>query len=152
MKRLILSLLIFFFIAIPGHTAERVFPLLNGKSISYKALLSPKNAVLFIWATWCPSCRRELGKLAQKSIFFETIDIWYVNTGESISAVEAYAKDRSLSDRLKSKIVMDREGYIAGRFSITTIPTYVFVKDGQIILKSHFLDDNLLERVFGKKR
>jgi len=149
MKRIILALILFCFLT-PSFAAEPIFPTLDEENISYEKLISQKNTILFIWATWCPSCRRELEKLSRKRIFFEGIDVWYVDTGEKASAVTRYAKAKKLSDSIRDRIILDKEGYIAQRFSVTAIPTYIFFKNGEPVFKSYFLNDEILEKVFGE--
>jgi len=150
MKRIILVFLFFCFLT-PSFAAERIFPTLDRESMSYEKLISQKNTILFIWATWCPSCRRELEKLSRERIFFEGIDVWYVDTGEKASVVTRYANAKKLSDSIRKRIILDKESYIAQKFSVTAVPTYIFFKDGQLVLKSYFLNDAVIEKVFGKE-
>ena len=151
MKRIILTLMFFCFLA-PSFAVERTFATLDEENISYEKLISQKNTILFIWATWCPSCRRELEKLSKERIFFEGIDVWYVDVGEKASAVKHYANAKKLSDSIKNRIILDKNGYIAQKFSVTAIPTYIFFKDGQLVSKSYFLNDEVLEKAFGKEQ
>ena len=150
MKRIILILLFFCFLS-PSFAVERVFRTLDTESIPYEKLVSQKNTILFIWATWCPGCRRELQRLSRERIFFEGIDVWYVDTGEKASAVTRYANAKKLSNSIRDRIIIDKEGYIAQRFSVTAIPTYIFFKDGQPVFKAYFLNDEIIEKVFGKE-
>jgi len=150
MKRIILSLLLLCFFA-PSFAAQRTFPTLDGKSISYEKLISQKNTILFTWATWCPSCRRELERLSRERVFFEGIDVWYVDTGEKASVVEKYVTAKNLGDGIWDRIVLDKEGYIAQKFSVISIPTYLFFKNGKQVFKSYYFDDKVLEKVFGEE-
>jgi len=150
MKRIILALMFFCFLT-PSFAAEPIFPTLDKQSISYEKLISQKNTILFIWATWCPSCRRELEKLSRERIFAEGIDVWYIDTGEKTSAVTRYANAKKLSDNIRDRIILDKEGYIAQRFLVTAIPTYIFFKDGEPVFKSYFYNHEVLEKVFGKE-
>ena len=150
MKRIILIFLFFCFLT-PSFAAERIFPTLDRESMSYEKLISQKNTIFFIWVTWCPSCRRELEKLSRERIFFEGIDVWYVDTGEKASVVTRYANAKKLSDSIRERIILDKESYIVQKFSVTAVPTYIFFKDGQLVLKSYFLNDAVIEKVFGKE-
>lgn len=150
MKRIILSLMFLYFLT-PSFAAEPTFPTLGKQSIPYEKLISEKNTILLIWATWCPSCRREIERLSRERIIFEGIDIWYVNTGEKPSAVMRYADAKKLSDSIRDRVVLDKESYVAQRFSVTGIPTYIFFKDDKPVFKSYFLNDKVLKKVFGKE-
>lgn len=151
MKRIILALMFFCFLT-PSFAAERIFPTLDSESISYEKLTSQKNTILFIWATWCPGCRRELERLSKERIFLEGIDVWYIDTGEKTSTVIRYANTKKLSDSIRDRIILDKEGYIARRLSVNAIPTYIFFKDGQPVFKSYSFNGEVLEKVFGKPR
>jgi len=148
MKKLI-TILIALCLLSPCFAAERTFYTLNNEAVSSEKLISYPNTILFVWATWCPSCYRELKLLSQKRIFFEDVVIWYINTGEEKSAVTRYADAKKLTSTVRDKIILDKYGYIAGKFSVFAIPTFIFFKDGQPIYKSYFLDKELLEKVFG---
>jgi len=150
MKKIILILLFFCFIA-PSFAAQRNFSILNDESITYDKMISQENTVLLLWATWCPSCRRELGRLSEKRIFFKDISVWYINTGENKSSVKAYTNAKDLNSTIKNKIILDQEGYIAQKFSVTGIPTYIFFKNGEPAFKTYYLDNELLEKVFEEK-
>jgi len=150
MKKIVLILMFFCFLT-PSFAAQRTFSTLDNENIDYQELISKENTVLFIWATWCPSCRRELEKLSRDRVFFEDINVWYVNTGEKKSAVEKYVATKDLNSIIKDRIILDREGYIAGKFSVNAIPTYIFFQNGEPVSKSYYLDDEILEKVFKEK-
>ena len=150
MKKIVLILMFFCFLT-PSFAAQRTFSTLDNENIDYQELISKENTVLFIWATWCPSCRRELGRLSEKRIFFKDISVWYINTGENKSSVKAYTNAKDLNSTIKNKIILDQEGYIAQKFSVTGIPTYIFFKNGEPAFKSYYLDNELLEKVFEEK-
>jgi len=147
MKKFVLVLMFFCFLA-PSFAAQITFSTLDNEKATYQELISKENTVLFIWATWCPSCRRELEKLSRDRIFFEDINVWYVNTGEKKSVVERYVTTKDLNNIIRDRIILDQEGYIAGKFSVNTIPTYIFFKNGEPVSKSYYLDDEILEKVF----
>ena len=150
MKRIILILMFLCFLA-PSFAAEIIFDTLGEERIAYEKLISSKNTILFIWATWCPSCRRELEKISEARIFYEAIDFWYVDTGERASTVKSYVKEKKLTDNIRDRIILDKKGYIAQKFSVIGIPTYLFFKNGKQVLSSYYFDDQLLEKVFGKE-
>jgi len=150
MKKLIIILIALCLVS-PCFAAERTFYTLDNEAISSEKLISYPNTILFVWATWCPSCRRELKLLSQKRIFFEGVDVWYISTGEEKSVVMRYADAKKLTSTVKDKIILDKEGYIAGEFSVSAIPTFIFFKDGQLVFKSHFFNNEVLKRAFGKE-
>ncbi len=150
MKKIIL-LLSLFCLSFSCLAAEKKFSTLEGETISYEKIIAQPKSILFIWATWCPSCRRELTKLFQKRIFFEGVDVWYVNTGESKSIVDEFVKVKKITDSVKKKIICDKKSRIANKFSVAAIPTYLFFKDSELVFKSYFLNDNVLKKAFGSQ-
>ena len=121
---------------------------LDDNIVSYKNLFSSPNTILFVWATWCPYCREELERLAQKCISFNNVDIWYVNTGERKSIVQRYADIMKLRSCVKSKVILDENAFISQEFFIIALPTFIFLKNGKPVYRSYYLDEKLLEYVF----
>ncbi len=89
--------------------------------------------MLNFWATWCPPCRDEMPLIQQiyeewmgkpSSVVVLTIDI-----GESQATVERFLHNQNLS----LPVLLDIRQGVAGKYSITGIPTTYFIdKDGVI--------------------
>ena len=71
---------------------------------------SEKTVLIDFWATWCGPCRM------------------------IAPIVEEIAKERE--DITVAKIDVDEAGDLAGAFGITSIPTLVVMKNGEIVNKS----------------
>lgn len=56
-------------------------------------------AVVNLWATWCPPCRREMPLLQRAQQTHERIHIVFVNQGEERALVAGYLQDQSLQLR-----------------------------------------------------
>lgn len=149
MKRTILLLLLFCFF-IPAFAGEKIFYTLDNKRLSHAKLISGSNTILFIWTTWCPGCRRELEKLSQKYISFDDIEVWYIATGENKSTVARFVDSKKLITRVRERIVLDKDNFIAQEFSVSGIPTFIFFKNSKPVYKSYFLNDEVLKRIFGE--
>ena len=108
---------------------------------------SPK-AILFVWTTWCSYCREEIQRLTKKCTFLDDINFFYVNVGEKTSKVQAFSKKVGFLSCIKSKIILDEEGFFAKKFSVYALPTFVFLKNGKAVHKSYFMDDELLKSIF----
>ncbi|KAJ5287258.1 Thioredoxin [Penicillium angulare] len=73
--------------------------------VIFKALISSGPTVIDFYATWCGPCRAvgpQVGKLSEKY--------------ENVRFIQ---------------IDVDKMGGVAKQFSVTAMPTFVFVKDGQ---------------------
>lgn len=147
MKKTIFTILFSLFI-LTAFPLDKDFPTLTGGKISYEEITSG-DSIVFVWAGWCPSCRRQLDKLSQKAPFLENINLFFVNLGEKLSTVKRFAKKRSLNSQIQEKIILDQESFFANKFSISAIPTYIFFKDGQAVRKSYFFDPQILEDIYG---
>lgn len=74
-----------------------------------KALDSGKLMMVDFWATWCGPCKM----LAP--------------------VMEAIAKDYEGKDVVIGKVDVDEEGSLAQRYGVMSIPTVIFLKDGEEI-------------------
>ncbi|MCF7907574.1 MAG: TlpA family protein disulfide reductase [Candidatus Omnitrophica bacterium] len=127
---------------------EVKFSSLTGQEFSFEELTAHPNTVLFTWATWCVYCRRELARLAEQCTFFEDVEVFFVNIGEKKTAVERFTDREEFKDCVKDKIILDSQYLIAKEFNIVGIPTYLFFKDGQLIEKSYFLNQKLIDKAY----
>ncbi len=133
------------------HSASglsREFETLEGETLSYEKLVAFPQTVLFIWTTWCSHCQRELERLAEKCVFFDNINVFYVNSAEKKSLVAEYAQDKDLRSCVRQKIILDYDSFLAKKFSVLAVPTFIFLKDGKIVHKAYYLDEELVKTVF----
>jgi thiol-disulfide isomerase/thioredoxin len=149
--RKVIAIAIMFFIISSAHARDEAFSNLNGSNISYERLVSSPKTVFFVWALWCPYCLKEFERLSQRCVFLEGVEVFFINAGDEISAIRRFADNKSLRDCIREKIVVDREGFLADKFFVVGIPTFIFFKNGQSVFKSYYLDDDLLKTVFGEK-
>ena len=125
-----------------------MFYTLMGNEVSLDAIESSPKAVVFLWTTWCPHCRKELSRLNQSDISYKDVSFYYVDIGESKSTVEGYAKSFNLKQSIKEKILLDRAGLLAAKYSVVGIPTFIFLKKGKLVYKSSYISKGILEEVF----
>lgn len=149
MKKLILTLFLCL-IAFSAFASNPNFSAYDGAVISYKDMVSQGNTILFVWATWCPSCRVQLDKLSREASFMEDYKVFFINIGERKSTVARFIEGRDISETVRERIIFDQQASLADKFSIVTIPTYIFFKDGVAVRKSYFLDSQLLNDIYGK--
>jgi len=103
-------------------------PLLTGGELD---LTAQRDAplVLNLWATWCGPCQRELPHLARAASDWPEVNIYYLNQGESVTAIERYLLD--LPELDQEMVLLDpgqRTGRQLGSFGLPT--TYFFAADG----------------------
>ena len=151
MKKLIIGLVIFSCCFQTVSAGEEKFFSLTGEEFSYRQLVRAPKTIFLAWTVWCPYCRRELERIAQECSFFDGIEVYFINIGEKKSTVDKFAGQRGFEDCIRQRIILDTNSAIANRFKVIGIPTYIFFKDGQFLQKSYFLDQELIEEVFGPK-
>ena len=86
-----------------------------------------KPLVIHFWATWCPTCKLEVGNIARVSQDYEVLTI-AVNSGED-SEIETYLKERGLT----FKVLNDKEGKWAEQFRVEAYPTtFIYNAKGKL--------------------
>ena len=85
--------------------------------------LKGRPAVLNLWATWCPPCRREMPVLAQAQQGHPGVQFVFINQGESAAQVQAFLAANGLALR---NVLLDPQRRAAGQFNARGLPTTVF--------------------------
>ena len=125
---------------------------LNGRALSYNQLTNASSCiVLFHWISMCPYCRSELKRINKDLESVSSIQLYYVNLGESKHTVNKAAQLLKLSAKIKDNIILDRLGLLVDEFNIIGAPPYIFMKDGKVIYKTHFITRKLIKDIFGDK-
>ncbi|HPR63732.1 MAG TPA: TlpA disulfide reductase family protein [Thermoanaerobaculia bacterium] len=87
-----------------------------------------KPVLVVFFATWCPPCRMEIPHL-KKMHGDELVDILAVDIREPSSKVERFVKDQDIP----YTVLLDEEGQVSNRFSVSSIPTTLLINpDGSI--------------------
>jgi len=147
MKKSIIFIFIFL-LASFGFAPKDDFVSLTDKVVTYDKLVSASNTILFVWTTECRYCVQEFRRLKKKCIFFDDMSVFYVNVGENFSVVNRFADSLDLLDCVREKIILDKQGFVTRKFRVSGVPTYLFFKDGNLIHRSYYLDDSLVDSIF----
>ncbi|MDD4954054.1 MAG: TlpA disulfide reductase family protein [Candidatus Omnitrophica bacterium] len=105
--------------------------------------------VLFFWATWCPFCRKELGKLKEiyPRLKQDGIELFAIAIGEADNKVKSFVKSYALN----FKVLLDRRGSVASAYGIVGIPTYIFLnKKGSIAFRSNSFSQGEYKRLIAE--
>lgn len=82
-----------------------------------------KPAVVNLWATWCPPCRREMPTLTAAQQTYGNIYFAFINQGEDRSTVRRYLAAQSLAPH---NVLLDPRQQLPQRFVARGLPTTLF--------------------------
>lgn len=110
---------------------ERRLPTLAGE-----ARLAPagKPAVVNLWASWCPPCRREMPRLAEAASDRPSVAFAFVNQGEPRGDVAAFSERFGLAP---GRVFLDPERRLARGFGTVGLPATLFFDDSGRLVDAH---------------
>jgi hypothetical protein len=62
--------------------------------------------------------------------------------------VEKFANSLKLKEEIKRKILLDPDAFSVERFSVIGVPTFIFLKNGEVISRSYYLDERISREIF----
>ena len=87
-----------------------------------------RATVIAFWATWCPSCRTDLPRLAGRARS-AGVRVVMVDEFESAATATAWLQNNGVGGTL----ALDQSGSVASRYQVIGLPTTLFVSaDGKI--------------------
>lgn len=95
-----------------------------------QTISSKENVIINFWATYCPPCEREMPALnAAYHNLKGSVQLYAVNVEEPTKIVNHYIKNKNLD----FTILLDRTGELKDAYNITTLPTTLFVRNGEVV-------------------
>ena len=91
-------------------------------------------AVVNLWASWCPPCRREMPRLAQAAADHPGVAFAFVNQGEAREAVAAFSERFGLAP---GRVFLDRQRRLAERFGTVGLPATLFFDASGRLVGAH---------------
>ena len=116
---------------------------LSGKNVALSDFKG-KPVILFIWATWCPYCVRELAYLEKSytDIKKNGVELLAIDSGEPKERVARYLNNR----KIEFPILLDTDSRISYVYNVIGIPTLVLVDaQGKIKFQGNNLPENYLQ-------
>jgi thiol-disulfide isomerase/thioredoxin len=111
-----------------------VIDLDTGRSALMPQLSAGKPRVINLWASWCGPCRQEMPMLAAAQQREKSVDILFINQGESAGAVRAYLD----AHRLKlSHVWLDPHSSLGPALGSRGLPTTLFVDANGRLVDAH---------------
>lgn len=85
--------------------------------------LEGRPAVVNLWATWCPPCRREMPMMMEMAEARDDVEMRFVNQQESPAAIASYLAMEQLSSR---GVLLDTDGELMAGFGVLGLPSTLF--------------------------
>jgi thiol-disulfide isomerase/thioredoxin len=93
-----------------------------------------KAAVVNIWATWCPPCRREMPLLAEVGASRKDVSFLFVNQGESSETIKTYLASGHL---VLDHVLLDQAMSIPRHYGTPGIPVTLFIRADGTLMTAH---------------
>lgn len=93
-----------------------------------------RPAVLNLWASWCPPCRREMPMLIDAASRERRVKILLVNQGETSAQLHAFLQGQGLPPR---DVALDQEGVLGTLTGSPALPTTLFIAADGTIRQTH---------------
>lgn len=103
-----------------------------------------KKAIVYFWATWCPSCQKELPHIISQLKTYEDqgIQFIFVNLGESKTQVKKFLKKHSVD----ANVWLDQKSAVAEELGVYALPTFFFInEEGKVKEVIHSLPEDYLD-------
>ena len=147
MKKILFASLFIMFI-MPFARAGEYYYDLNDKKFTYEQLVSRPKTVLFVWATWCPTCRETVKEFTGTKKLRNDVNIIFLESGEKRPEVLSTIKHLKVPDTMYSSFYRDPFQEIVNRFYINAVPTVIFFQNGKITKTAHTLTNGLIDQVY----
>ena len=108
-----------------------VIELNTGRTALVPLVSAGKPRVINLWASWCGPCRQEMPMLAAAQQREKSVDILFINQGESAEAVRAYLSAHPLG---LSNVWLDPHSSLGPALGSRGLPTTLFVDaEGRLV-------------------
>ncbi len=112
---------------------DRWFTTLDGRSINLSERAN-RTAVVNLWATWCPPCRREMPLLVEIARQNPDVDFIFANQGEGRQAIEAYLDAEGIAIET---LLLDQFSELSRHYAAPGMPTTLFLGADGSLRNSH---------------
>jgi len=95
---------------------------------------SGEPAVVNIWATWCPPCRREMPLLAEVAASRKDVSFLFVNQGEGRETIKSYLASGRLA---LDHVLLDQTMSLPRHYGTPGIPVTLFIRADGTLMTAH---------------
>ncbi|CAN7758224.1 TlpA disulfide reductase family protein [Ensifer adhaerens] len=106
-----------------------------------------RPAVLNLWASWCPPCRREMPMMAEMAGNNPQVDFLFANQGESREVIAAYLRQTGVD---LETILLDPFSDLSRHYAAIGLPATLFINPDGTLAATHLGEisrETIAERV-----
>ncbi len=93
-----------------------------------------KPAVINLWASWCPPCRREMPLLAEIAASRDDVAFLFVNQGEGSDTIRSYLASANLK---LDRVLLDQAMQIPRHYGTMGLPITLFLRADGTLASMH---------------
>lgn len=93
-----------------------------------------RPAIVNLWATWCPPCRREMPLLAELAASRDDLAFFFVNQGENADQIRSYLAQ---SGTQLDHVLLDKRMEVAQHYESRGLPVTLFIRADGSLLAAH---------------
>ncbi|MBK5569004.1 TlpA disulfide reductase family protein [Ensifer sp. SSB1] len=93
-----------------------------------------RPAVLNLWASWCPPCRREMPMMAEIATSNPEVDFLFANQGESRAVIGAYLRQTGVD---LETILVDPFSDLSRHYGAIGLPATLFINPDGTLAATH---------------
>jgi len=93
-----------------------------------------RPAVLNLWASWCPPCRREMPMMADMAGSNPHVDFLFANQGEGRDTIAAYLRQAGID---LQTVVLDPFANLSRHYGAIGLPATLFINPDGTLAASH---------------
>lgn len=113
---------------------ETAYPVLaQDKSLAI-ADRKGRPAMLNLWASWCPPCRREMPMMAEMARSNPQVDFLFANQGEGREAIIAYLRQTGVE---LETVLLDPFADLSRHYGAIGLPATLFIKPDGTLATAH---------------
>ncbi|NUS68925.1 MAG: TlpA family protein disulfide reductase [Ensifer adhaerens] len=113
---------------------ETSYAVLAGNESLAIAERKGRPAVLNLWASWCPPCRREMPMMAAMTESNPEVDFLFANQGESRAAIESYLRQTGVD---LETILLDPFSDLSRHYGAIGLPATLFINPDGTLAATH---------------
>jgi peroxiredoxin len=113
-------------------------PVLSGGTVDLGEVIGKKPVLLVFWASWCPSCKKEVPKINALYREFGPQGMAFIGINVGVNDSESRARKFAEQTEMEYPVYMDREGKLTRQYMVQGVPTLLIGdRHGRVVHVGH---------------